>query len=126
MTANDFHDTVSTNALLRHSQAPIGVRSSLNTFHSAVSDQRRWFSVGPNLVPMSTWASHVSDTTSVLRQVARPHRGISAADYHGVILGRAPTHEGFMAEVRRQSRASWRSEYTAASFRQYVHLALGR
>jgi len=61
-------------------------------------------------------SGHQGDRIGEIR-FADPHRTI--AGYHGS-LGKPPTLEAFLDEAAKQSKTSWRDEYTAKAVIQYI------
>jgi len=83
-----------------------------------------WFKVhkeGGRAEPMTfeQWVVRSGETDARAARVEFVDPDRSPATYHGA-LGKEATLEAFLAEARRQSRSTWRDEYTAASVVQYI------
>ena len=66
----------------------------------------------------------LGDTTSTAAALSYPDPGVSVGGYNATQSGQA-THNAFMAEARKQSRAYWRDQYTALAVNAYVRAAFG-
>jgi hypothetical protein len=101
-----------------------GVISADNQFYSSGLPESVWMRENGANESLTTWKAHVGDTTSSGTQDTFPNPNRTIATYHASIGG-APTLEAFLAEARMQSKANWRSQYTAAAVRNYIRAGFG-
>ena len=129
LTNNDVQNTVDTTYLLALS-AP--TRDILGQIHGAGN---RWFRSSGNAnrmfqlnnVDMSfqLFTSSIGDSTSTFGAVENyPDPTRTIGSYHASIGGTA-TLDAFMAEARLQSKANWRSQYTAQAVNTYIRAGFG-
>jgi hypothetical protein len=100
-----------------------GVAFSGNTYHNARPDDA-WFSTGDQLLGFDAWQRHTGETAAVAAEADFPDPKRTVETYMAS-LGLEPTLEAFIAEVRKQSKANWRPEFTAAAVNGYVRAGFG-
>lgn len=95
-----------------------------NRYWSGISTND-WFRVNGSTISTGSWASVSGETgaTFTAAQFSAPNRTI--ATYHSSVGG-AASIDAFMAEARKQSRANWRSAYTAKAVNDYVRAGFDR
>ncbi len=83
-----------------------------------------WFALGGKPVALARWAQAAGEqrASAVEPQLPQPQRTIENYMAH---LALEPSFEAFLAEVRRQSRANWRREFTAAAVNGWVRRGYG-
>jgi hypothetical protein len=122
---NKFQNHVTAEPLLEHSQ-----QSSTSTFFSAgnVFDTsaaaNSCMQLAGGNIPLSTWKPLVHDTTSVEMPAQFPDPNRTIATYHSSIGG-SGNLDAFMMEARNQSKANWRTEYTAHAVNEYIRAGFG-
>lgn len=123
---NDINQNVSSDQIIDHlvSSNANGFDSIGNRFRSLASTNA-WMRVGPNNLSLAGWGSIVGDSGSTTLPLnPYPDPGRTLASYSQSIGGQA-SHDDFMAQARLQSRANWRSQYTAASAIAYFRAGFG-
>ncbi len=123
---NDFNQNVSTSHIIDHMQSSNtgGLDSVGNRFRSLAASNA-WMRVGSANHSLAGWGSLVGDVGSTaLPTNPYPDAGRSIASYHQSIGG-TPSHDAFMAQARLQSRAYWRSQYTASAAIAYIRAGFG-
>ena len=121
---NRFQNLVTQDQLVVHwdFSSIQGVRSSDNEFYS-IAPVSEWMLVnGPISLPH--WKSLVHDSSSQAHQTPFPDPSRTIATYHANIGG-APSLDDFISEARKQSRLTWRTQYTAEAVNQYIRAGLG-
>lgn len=98
-----------------------GMAFSNNTYFSGIAPGK-WFSAGEDKksnADFAAWVAATGDTGSAARQVGfrDPARTVEA---YNASLGGKATLEDFIEQARKQSRANWRKEYTAAAVNAYI------
>lgn len=80
--------------------------------------------VGKRPVPLKQWQSQARETAKLPKKSPFPDPNRTLATYQKS-MGGEPTHEAFFAEARKQSKAHWRKEYTAAAVNDYLRAGFG-
>lgn len=123
---NDLADWTVPDQILEHgsSSSTASVSSAHNRFYST-NPSGAWMRAGSTNYSLNGWKNLVGDTTSSpLPSNAYPAPTRSIASYHQT-LGGSASHDAFMAEARKQSKAFWRPAYTAAAAVQYFREGFG-
>jgi hypothetical protein len=79
---------------------------------------------GQRLISLPQWKSLVHDSSSQAHETPFPDPTRTIATYHASIGG-APSLESFMLEARKQSRLTWRPQYTAEAVNDYIRAGFG-
>ena len=104
--------------------APSDYSFTSNTYWSSRTPQSQWFRVGGVDQDFPDWVAASGETNATSRTVSfpRPDRTIETYDAWQDGPG---TFDHFIAEARQQTRANWRTQYTAAAVNDYVRLGFG-
>jgi hypothetical protein len=125
---NIVADSRDTQPLVRHvnSASCAGVTGANNTFNS-IATSNAWFSVGGYNQSLTQWKAVLAppDTTSVAGTYSFPDPNRSIATYQASIGGNASL-AAFLTQCRLQSKANWRTEYTADAVNTYIRAGFGR
>jgi hypothetical protein len=94
------------------------LRLSGNTYYSN-SSPGNWFGIYGFNSDYTTWLSSSNETGSHIEQIPYidPDRSVSS---YNALQGKPATYDSFMQEARKQSRATWRNEYTAFAVNKYI------
>jgi len=89
-----------------------------NVYDSA-AEPDQWFAVGPKRLTFAQWVRESGERGARKERVnfPDPGRGIEA---YMKSLGKKPTFDAFVAEVRKQSRGHWRKELTAPVINAWI------
>jgi hypothetical protein len=89
-----------------------------NTYYSA-SAPSNWFGIYGFNSDYDDWIAATGETGSQASQISYidPDRSVSS---YNALQGKPATYDSFMQEARKQSRATWRNEYTADAVNQYI------
>jgi hypothetical protein len=112
---------VSPQRLLAHQDSFLGsaVQSSNNRFFAA-TNENTWFWTGSLLTNLAGWKSFVADRSSVATLVAYPDPNRDTSTYMGS-LGYADTsYSNFIAQLKLQSKDTWKPEFTAPVINAYI------
>ena len=122
---NDLQDTVTQGALIDHnnSSSTAAIHSSGNRFYSQNAPAGSWTQIGQQNYSLTAWKSAVGDTTSFIGQAGYPLPNSGIGSYNAW-LGGSASHYAFMAQARRQSKATWDPAYMAVSANRYMRRAL--
>lgn len=121
---NIFQSIGSPSPILWAGASPSGYTFRTNIF--TVLDQAGpTFQVAGQLLSYSQWRAATGDTRGGSKRTAFPNPGRTLESYQAK-LGGQPSIEDFLAEVRQQSRADWRPEYTAGTINDYLRAGYGR
>ena len=84
----------------------------------------QWFKINGDALGFAEWQRKTGDTTGETRRVRYPDdtRSIQGYMKH---LGLEPTYEAFLAEIRQQSRARRRPEFTAPVINDWMRAGFG-
>jgi len=125
-SSNDVKNGVTGAYLMEHSNSAsaTAMTSASNRFFSVNAPAGSWMQVSGANHSMSSWKNLVGDTTSISQTIQYPDPGRSTASYNAS-LGGASSHDAFIAEVRKQSKANWRVQYTADAVNDYVRAGFG-
>jgi len=95
-----------------------GVRFSGNQYYSDAK-QSEWFEVDRRPFGPSDWAATSGERDAVMKPKAftDPRRCIETYMNQ---LGKSPTFDAFLDEVRQQSKTNWRPEFTAAAVNAWI------
>lgn len=101
------------------------ITSRDNRVHSSLTPFSTWFLSGGSNLSLDQYKAQVGDSTSTA--VLVPYGDPEFASIAGYLqsLGLQPTYEAFIAEVLKQNKDSWRTEYTAAAVNDYVRGVFG-
>ena len=95
------------------------IQSAGNRFFSDLCTPNAQMRVASQELSIEGWRAQMGDQTSTEEAVPHPAPNRSAGAYNAT-LGGAATHQAFMAQARRQSRAQWREEYTARALGGWI------
>jgi hypothetical protein len=111
--------------LIRLEGTAAGYQLSGNTYWSG-ADPNAWFVAGSERKPLSLQAftQLTQDPKASAREVQFPDPTRTVEAYNAHVGGQA-TFEDFLAQVRGQSRANWRREYTAGAVNDWVRAGFG-
>ena len=125
--SNDFQNAVDSLFMMEvdNGNTTSEITSQKNRFFSAPLASNKWFLIGGTNNSIDGFKSKVGDSTSTAVQVNYPNPGVSVGNYNAS-LGKASSHDAFMAEARKQSRDFWRPEYSAVAVNAWVRAALGK
>lgn len=100
-----------------------GVQFSGNTYYTD-ADAGAWFVVNGEKKGFDEWVKLSGERDARNTKVAYPDpaRDIEAYMKH---LGKEPTYAAFIEEVRKQSRANWRPEFTAPAINDWFRAGFG-
>lgn len=126
LRSNDINQNVSTDQVIDHLQsANTSGLDSLNNRFRSLAASNAWMRVGSSDTSLAAWGSLVGDSGSIaLPANPYPDPTRTIATYNQS-LGGAASHDAFMAEARKQSRANWRTQYTAAAAIAYIRAGFG-
>ncbi len=100
-----------------------GVAFRGNAYYSD-AEPAEWFRVGGQNVAFKDWSAKVREQGARAGKVDYPAPGRCIETYMAS-LGMEPTFDAFLAEVRKQSRANWRPEFTAAAVNDWIRAGFG-
>jgi hypothetical protein len=95
-----------------------GVSFSNNKYFSGL-DSGGWFKIEGKDADFKAWTAATGDTGSTEEEVRFQDPTRTVETYNASLGGKA-TFEDFITQVRKQSKATWRKEYTAAAVNAYV------
>jgi hypothetical protein len=100
-----------------------GVQFSGNTYYTD-ADTSAWFVVNGEKRSFQEWVRLSGERNAKNSKVAYPDSG---RDIEGYMkhLGKEPTYTAFIEEVRQQSRANWRPEFTAPVINDWFRAGFG-
>jgi len=110
-------------ALVNARGALDGIEFARNTYHNARPDDA-WFSVEDKLLGFDAWCRRTGETGALARALDFPDP-VRTVETYMASMGLEPTLEAFIAEVRKQSKANWRPEFTARAVNDYVRAGFG-
>jgi hypothetical protein len=92
--------------------------------YDGAADAGQWFAVGERTLSFEQWVKESGEQGARRARIefSDPHRGIET---YMKSLGKEPTFETFIAEVRRQSKANWRKELTAPAINAWIREGFG-
>ena len=124
--ANDFQNSVDAQELVQHQSAGTisATTGAGNRYFSATAAPGAWVNVANTATALVDYLASIGDTTSSATAGVYPDPNATIADYHASIGG-AASYDAFIAEALLQSRANWRSGYTAAAILQYFRDGFG-
>jgi len=100
-----------------------GVTFRGNTYYSD-AEPGAWFRVGSNNVGFEEWVKRTGETGARAKKVDYPDAGRCIETYMAH-LGKEASFEAFVAEVRKQSKANWRAEFTADAVNGWIRAGFG-
>jgi hypothetical protein len=95
-----------------------------NNSHYTDAETSQWFCVGGEACGLEAWTKKSGEQSAVRKKIAYPDPNRTVETYNAS-LGGKPTFDGFIREVRKQSKTNWRKEYTAAAVNAYVREGFG-
>ncbi|MCH7909809.1 MAG: hypothetical protein IIB38_09360, partial [Candidatus Hydrogenedentes bacterium] len=112
-------DTIKPLVLMRNYDGSL-ITFTGNTYHSN-KPTNAWFTTTNEGTFMSytEWVNLTGETGSQARQIPYVDPNRDLGTYHAS-LGKTGTFEAFIAEARLQSKANWRTEYTAVAVNAYI------
>ncbi len=112
-------------SIVEHMVAPpADVFRFVSNRYNTTAVANRWFRVGTTPYTLAAWASVSGDANSVGAPTSFPDSTRSVAKYNRV-RGGEESVAGFLAEARKQSRGSWKTEYTAFAANQWIRAGFG-
>lgn len=125
-SSNDVKNGVTGSYLVEHSNSAsaTAMTSANNRFFSANAPSGSWMQVSGANHSISSWKSLVGDTTSFSQGFQYPDPSRSTASYNASVGG-ANSHDAFITEARKQSKANWRVQYTADAVNDYIRAGFG-
>jgi hypothetical protein len=127
LRGNEIQDRTHPHALVEHraSGTVAALTCSGNRFYSPrPADDGSWFVIARNGVSVAKWQQLSGDATSVFLPPAYPDPERGVASY-SESLGGAGTTDDFIANARRQSKASWQPAFTAEAANAYIRAGFG-
>jgi hypothetical protein len=124
ITENLFQFTGMPSTLIRvDRELGAGVTFKGNVYDSA-AEPGRWFVVGQKGLDFEQWVKVSGEQGAQKRKIEFPDssRGIET---YMKSLGKTGTFNAFIAEVRQQSRANWRKEFTAPVINNWIREGFG-
>ncbi len=111
-------DSDSPRAIIRCDSATSGLTLSNNSYDCPNSNSQ-WFEINDSWHSFDAWVSATGDSTSAvgIPSFTDPTRTLS--EYHGT-LGGGTNLEAFLTEAKRQSKYTWRLEYTPKVIAAYI------
>lgn len=123
LSGNVIQGTTGEAALVRAEGNLSPYRPAGNTYHG-IRDPEQWFRIADQSYGLEGWTERTNETGAVAREVSFPDPQRTVAGYNAAVGGE-PTFEAFVAEVRRQSKANWRPQYTARAVNDYIRAGFG-
>lgn len=121
ISENVLHDLENDARMVQYSRPSDASRIQFaNNAYFSVRAPAKWFRIGSSDMNLATWAQNVGETGASATEVkfVDPYRTI--ARYHQEMVGGEASFEAFIAEARKQSKANWRSAYTAEAVNNYI------
>ncbi len=116
--------STATEAALVHAAGNLApYRLAQNIYHG-VGEPERWFRIGDQSYGLDGWVERAGERGAVAQEVSFADPERTVARYNAAVGGE-PTFEAFVAEVREQSRANWRPQYTARAVNDYIRAGFG-
>lgn len=109
--------------LIRSTVAMSGCVFSDNTYFSA-NPAERWFNLDNQGVSLQQWVLRTGEHGSNV-ETPRILETECMIESYMTHLGLKPTMEAFVTEIRKQSKANWRSEFTAATINDWARQGFG-
>jgi hypothetical protein len=100
-----------------------GLSFSSNSYFSTRTENQ-WFAIGGANVNLANWVTRSGETGAQGTALSYPDPNRTVEAYH-VSLGKPATFTAFIDEARKQSRANWRREYTAAAINDWIRGGFG-
>lgn len=100
-----------------------GLSFSNNSYFSTLAVSK-WFSVDDVSTDLAGWIIKSGETGSKGSAVSYPDPNRTVESYHAS-LGKPATLAAFISEARKQSKANWRREYTAAAANDWIRAGFG-
>lgn len=100
-----------------------GLTFSGNMYDSA-AEPGRWFSVAGKELDFEKWVEQSGEKSAKRQKIDFPDSSRGIETYMRT-LGKPPTLDAFISEVRKQSKASWRKEYTAPVINDWIRDGFG-
>lgn len=94
-----------------------------NRWHSG-SPAAQWFRIGSTQINFGTWTGSTGEAGAVTEQITYPDPNRTVSSYMQS-MNMTASLEAFLAEARRQSKANWRPQFTAAPVIGYVREGFG-
>jgi hypothetical protein len=94
-----------------------------NVYDSA-ADPGQWFAVGETMLSFEQWVTESGEQGARREKIDFPdtNRGIET---YMASLGKTPTFEAFITEVRNQSKTNWRKQFTAPVVTDWIREGFG-
>ena len=94
-----------------------------NVYDSA-ADPGQWFAVGETMLSFEQWVKQSGEQGARKEKIKFPdaERGIET---YMASLGKTPTFDVFVAEVRKQSKTNWHKEFTAPAINNWIREGFG-
>ena len=96
---------------------------SLGVYDSA-AEAGQWFSVDAKPLSFAQWTSQSGEQGAKREAIKFPDPGRSIESYMKS-LGKTPTFDAFITEVRKQSKANWHKELTAPVINDWIRDGFG-
>jgi hypothetical protein len=100
-----------------------GLSFSANAYYST-RPANEWFAIGGTNTNLTNWVTRSGETGVQGTAAVYPDPNRTLETYHAS-LGKQASFSAFIDEVRKQSRANWRSEYTAAAINDWIRAGFG-
>lgn len=94
-----------------------------NRYYSDV-DPEDCFRINKEAMGFADWVKATGETGAKVEKIAYPDDTRNIQNYMRH-LGLEPTHEAFYAEIRKQSKNSWRKEFTAPVINDWMRAGFG-
>ena len=115
---NDFQNVIGTRLLLHGNPYDPNIESWDNNRYWDDSPSSGWFSVETATTSFDDWQDNLEpDANRTQRRYRDPNRSVGT---YNRSLGGDATSAAFMAEARKQSRQTWRPQYTADGVNDYI------
>ena len=124
VTGNEFQDPFRSSQLVRQT-GPFSAATYQGNSYFSTASSSAWFRVNGADKSYSQWLTLSGETGSFAGAITYPDPGRDETTYM-TSLGRTATLAAFVAEARLQSKASWRTEFTAPALNTYVRAGFGR
>jgi hypothetical protein len=100
-----------------------GLSFSSNSYFSA-RPAAEWFRAGGTNADLAGWVTRSGETGAQGNAISYPDPDRTVESYHAS-LGKPATFSSFIDEARKQSKANWRPEYTAAAINDWIRAGFG-
>ena len=100
-----------------------GLSFSSNSYFST-RPSAEWFRIGGTNAGLADWVTRSGETGAQGTAISYPDPDRTVETYHAS-LGKPATFAAFIDEARKQSKANWRPEYTAAAINDWIRTGFG-